>query len=107
MEKAKAVASKIKAMEAAEKTKQNRTRKKVTIQPIRKEFEFPGNVTVVGFAIRAGKGKDTKKKFDQKLIEGVKFLQQDTDKMICIAPLNKTKLEEMGIIKELVEIPKL
>ena len=77
----------------------------MTIMPS-KEIELPGNVAVVGFAIRVGKGKDTKKKFDQKLMEGIKFLQEETNETICIAPLDKNKLKDWGVIRQLTDIPK-
>ncbi len=55
--------SKAKAKKDTEKTKQNGPGKKVTIQEKAppKEIELPGNKSVVGFAIRVGQGKDTKK----------------------------------------------
>lgn len=66
MERAKATADKIKMIKAVEKVKHKGEKKKVTIAPPRKEVELPGNMAVVGFTIRVGKGRDTKKKFDQK-----------------------------------------
>ena len=77
----------------------------MTIMPP-KEIDLTGNQAIVGFAIRVGKGKDTKKKFDQKLMEGIKFLQQEINETICIAPLDKNKLKDWGVIIELTAIPK-
>ncbi len=39
-----------------------------------KEIALPPNKAVVGFSVRVGQGKDRKKKFDTKLVEGIKFL---------------------------------
>ena len=69
-----------------EKLQQKGGGKKVTIATARKEIKLPGDKAVVGFAIGVGKGRDTKKKFDQKLMEGIKFLQHEIDETICITP---------------------
>ena len=106
VEKAIAASEKIKTKKTGAKLQQKGRKKKVTIAPPRKEIELPGKMAVVGFAIRVGKGKDTKKKFDQKLMEGIKFLQHEIDETICITPRDKNKLKEWGVIKELSDIPK-
>jgi hypothetical protein len=46
---------------------------------------------VVGFAIRVNKGNNAKHAFDNRLMEGLQFIQQYVDKNACFLPHEKGK----------------
>ncbi len=72
--------------------KQSEARKtKIAFAEAEKTKPVTYNQCVVGFAIRIDKGNNAKQAFDEKLMEGLQFIQQYVDKSACFLPYEKDK----------------